>query len=102
MTGKDFANYSLAVVLVLATVPMYRYLIEREREGDTRPAVSPQRVVVIHAEPVQSQKAAGFPIVGCENGKLYRYEADRIVPAGICPVVVAPSPDESDPVESSR
>jgi len=49
MRKLDIVNYTLAALLLLATVPMYRYLIERSREGDTRPAVSPRPVVVVRA-----------------------------------------------------
>lgn len=41
MTGKDAFNYALAAVLVLVTVPMYRYIIERSRAADSQPSPAP-------------------------------------------------------------
>lgn len=38
MTGSDVRNYVVAALLLLATVPLYRYVIERGHAGDRPPS----------------------------------------------------------------
>ena len=84
MTGKDVAYYSLAIVLAVATVPMYRYIIERGRAADTQQAVSPPPVVAAPGS-VPVYRHGPHPNlvrgVACRNGLLY-WDAD----VGVKPV----------------
>jgi hypothetical protein len=67
MTGKDAAYYALAAILVLATVPLYRYIIERGRAADSQPnsvpAVTQTRTYVIpDPERVRLEASAQPPL----------------------------------------
>ncbi len=84
MTGKEIGHYVLAAVLVLATVPLYRYIIERAHDPDTEPAVSPQPVAVVRMAALQPVLAFQAPpsqpfVVGhveCIRGILYRQSSE--------------------------
>lgn len=80
----DVVNYVVAAVLVAATIPMYRYLIERANAPDSRPVELPAPVVEVRREaaPVAAPELipdAGLPLqsgseggVRCAHGFVYR------------------------------
>lgn len=86
MTGKEVFHYAVAVALVLATVPLYRYIIERGRAADTPIVQSPQPAVAAHAAapaPVAAEHPP-FPLlpggegrVVCWRGLMFRQTSGR-------------------------
>lgn len=100
MTGKEVGHYALAVVLFLATVPLYRYIIERGHAADTRSDQAPLPAVVERVptlpSPVARDQVPESVSVECIHGKLYRRDSTGAVLAGSCPVVVGlAQPDSS-------
>lgn len=89
MTGKDFGYYALAAALFAASIPLYRYIIERGRVGD-QPAQSRQPAVVVYTAPPVAQAQpvrlpdSGGPLnrVECRDGYLF-----EVTPQG--PVAVS-------------
>ena len=79
MRRLDVLNYTLAVVLVVASVPLYRLMLERQRASDTQLGQSPPRAVVARAHMLpEIQRGAGsdwglVTSVECRDGYLVKH-----------------------------
>lgn len=105
MTRQDVGYYVLAALLFAASIPLYRVILERGRDGD-QPARSPQPVAVERRSfpappPLTAVTSREFPQVECIHGRLYRRDSSGAVYAGTCPVVTGPADAEGFPVSSA-
>lgn len=93
MTWSDVRNYVLAALLLLASVPLYRYIIARGHEGDMPPGLAPSPVVVqsgqVQFRSVPSPRQLHYE---CIRGTIYRQDSDGSVGVGGCPDGFPPLP----------
>ncbi len=83
MRKMDVLNYTLAVVLVAASVPLYRLILERSRAADMRLGQSLPRADVVQVLPARLPDAP-LPLqagseggVQCWRGMVYRQTQRR-------------------------
>lgn len=83
MRRIDVLNYTLAVVLVVASVPIYQLILERRGVAGTQPSQSQQRAALVRVRhvlvpdaplPLQVGSEGG---VRCWRGVLYRQTQGR-------------------------
>ncbi len=94
MRTRDVINYALAAVLLVASIPLYRYIIDRGQSADQPALPNLPAEVTRTANRVFAVRDSSVRLE-CIRGTIYRRDTDGATAVGKCPKTL-PAPGSGD------